>query len=83
LEVLTAASMEFIALLNVMFIGFSSLVPTLQCRVQLKRDGTRSRTAGEEKGKLANGVCSQYPLHYLGTWCIQHYYHWCANLGCQ
>ena len=22
-------------------------------------------------------------LHYLGTWCIQHYYHWCAHLGCQ
>ena len=21
--------------------------------------------------------------HYLGTWCIQHYYHWCAHLGCQ
>ena len=26
------------------------------------------------KGKLANGVFSQYPSHYLGTWCIQHYY---------
>jgi len=26
------------------------------------------------KGKLANGVGSQYPSHYLGTWCIQHYY---------
>ena len=35
------------------------------------------------KGKLANGVCSQYPSHYLGTWCIQHYYRWCAHLGCQ
>jgi len=22
-------------------------------------------------------------LHYLGTWCIQHYYRWCAHLGCQ
>ena len=32
---------------------------------------------------LANGVCSQYPSHYLGTWCIQHYYRWCAHLGCQ
>ena len=21
--------------------------------------------------------------HYLGTWCIQHYYRWCAHLGCQ
>jgi len=26
------------------------------------------------KGKLANGVGSQYSSHYLGTWCIQHYY---------
>ena len=32
---------------------------------------------------LANAVGSQYPSHYLGTWCIQHYYHWCAHLGCQ
>jgi len=41
---------------------------------------------GEVKGKLANGVGSQYSSHYLGTWCIQHYYHyycWCAHLGCQ
>jgi hypothetical protein len=29
---------------------------------------------GEEKGKLANGVGRQYPSHYLGTWCMQHYY---------
>jgi len=27
---------------------------------------------GEVKGKLANGVGSQYSTHYLGTWCIQH-----------
>ena len=26
------------------------------------------------KFKLANGVGSQYPSHYLGTRCIQHYY---------
>ena len=52
-------------------------------RVQLKCDGTRWRTGGEVKGKLANGVGSQYSSHYLGTWCIQHYYRWCANLGCQ
>ena len=52
-------------------------------RVQLKRDGTRWRTVGEVKGKLANGVGSQYPSQYLGTWCIQHYYRWCAHLGCQ
>ena len=31
------------------------------CRVQLKCDGTRWRTGGEVKGKLANGVGSQYP----------------------
>jgi hypothetical protein len=43
------------------------------CRVRLKRDGTRRRTGGEVKGKLANGVGSQYPSHYLGTRCIQHY----------
>ena len=34
-------------------------------------------------GELANGVGSQYPSHYLGTWCIQHYYRRCAHLGCQ
>jgi len=32
--------------------------------------------AREGKGKLANGVGSQYPSHYLGTWCIQHYNRW-------
>ena len=51
-------------------------------RAQLKRDGTRWRTGGEVKGKLANGVGSHYPWYYLGTWCIQHYYRWCAHLGC-
>ena len=45
-------------------------------RFQLKCDDTRWRTGGEVKGKLANGVDSQYPSHYLGTWCIQHYYRW-------
>ena len=29
---------------------------------------------GEVKVKLANGVGSHYSSHYLGTWCIQHYY---------
>jgi hypothetical protein len=53
------------------------------CRVQLKCDGTLWRTGGDVKGKLANGVCSQYSAHYLGTWCIQHYYRWCAQLGFQ
>ena len=36
-----------------------------------------------QEGKLVNGVGSQYPSHYLGTWCIQHYYRWHAHLGCQ
>ena len=44
------------------------------CRLQLKCDGTLWRTEWEVKGKLANGVGSHYPSHYLGTWCIQHYY---------
>ena len=35
------------------------------------------------KGKLANGVGRQYSSHYLWTLCIQHYYRWCAHLGCQ
>ena len=52
-------------------------------RLRLKRDGTRWRTRGEVKGKLANGVGSQYPSHYLGTWRIQNYYRWWAHLGCQ
>ena len=51
---------------------------SLCARVQLKRDGTRWRTGGEVKGKLANGVGSQYPSQYLGT-----HYRWCAHLGCQ
>jgi len=52
-------------------------------RVQLKRNGTRWRTGGEVKGKLANGVGGQYPSHYLGAWCIQHYYRWCTHLDCK
>jgi hypothetical protein len=51
--------------------------------VHLKHDGTRWRTEGEVKGKLTNGVGSQHSSHYLGTWTIQHYYRWCAHLGCQ
>jgi len=38
---------------------------------------------GKWRGKLTNAVVSQYSSHYLGTWCIQHYYRWCAHLGCQ
>ena len=52
-------------------------------RVQLKCDGTRWRTGGKVNGKLANGVGSQYSSHFFGTWCIQHYYRWCAHLGYQ
>ena len=52
-------------------------------RVQVKCDGTRWRTGGEVKGKLANRVGRQYSSHHLGTWCFQHYYRWCAHLGCQ
>ena len=52
-------------------------------RVHLKCDGTRWRTEGEGNGKLANGMGSQYPSHYLGTWCIYHYYRWCAHFLCQ
>jgi len=53
------------------------------CRVHLKYDGTQWRTGEKVKGKLANAVSIQYSSHYLGTWCIQHYYRWCARLGCQ
>ena len=52
-------------------------------RVQLKCDGTRWRTRGEVKEKLENGVGIQHSSHYLGTWCIQHYYRWCAQFSCQ
>ena len=50
-------------------------------RVQLKCDGRRWHTGREVKRKLANGVGSQYSSHYLGTWCIQHYYRWYAHLN--
>jgi hypothetical protein len=36
------------------------------CRVRLKPDGTRWRSGGEVKRKLANGMGSQYTSHYLG-----------------
>jgi hypothetical protein len=38
---------------------------------------------GGWRGKLVNGVGSQYSSNYLGTRCIQQYYSWCAHLGCQ
>ena len=56
-----------------------SVTLQLCCRLQLKCDGTRWRTGGEMKGKLADGLGSQYPSHYLGTRCIQHYYRWCRT----
>jgi hypothetical protein len=51
-------------------------------RLQLKCDGTWWST-GEVKGKMANGVGSQYSSYYLGTWCIQHCCRRCSHLGCQ
>jgi len=51
----------------------TSMIHVHFSRLQLKCDGTRRDTRGEVKGKLANAVGSQYPSHYLGTWCIQHY----------
>ena len=48
-------------------------------RVHLKCDGTRWRTGVKWRGKLANAVGNQYPSHYLGTRCIQHYYRWCPH----
>jgi len=61
----------------------TSTLAVAEGRLRLKCDGTRWCTGGEVKGKLANAVRSQYSSHYLGTWCIQHYYRWCAQLGCQ
>ena len=52
-------------------------------RLQFKCDGTRWRTGREVKGKMWNALGSQYHSHYLGIWCIQHYYRWCAQLDCQ
>jgi len=40
-------------------------------RVQLNCDGTWWCMGGEVKGKLANGMGSQYPSHYLRVWHIQ------------
>ena len=37
---------------------------------------------GKWRGKLENTVGRQYSSHYLVTWCIRHYYRWCAHLGC-
>ena len=49
----------------------SQVLTAVQCVWNLV--GTRPRTGGEVKGKLANGVGIQVLWHYLGTWCNQHY----------
>jgi hypothetical protein len=74
-----------VRLMKTLKVGYKpeTLLLTAVGRVQLKCDGTRWQTGGEVKGKLVNGVGSQYSSHYLETWCIQHYYRWCAHLGCQ
>jgi hypothetical protein len=79
----TIATHEGVVKLSALSTGRLYRPGNIAGRVQLKCDGTRWRTGGEVKGKLANGVGSQYSSHYLGTWCIQHYYRWCAHLGCQ
>ena len=65
------------------FCGFICRCCFNTVRLQLKCDVTRWGTREEVKGKLANGVGSQYSSHYLVTWCIQHYYRRCAHLSCQ
>ena len=63
------------------FLIFRGASAMFLIRLQLKCVATRWRTGGDVKGKLANAVGSQYPSHYLGTWCIQHYYRWCPHLA--
>ena len=63
--------------------GFPVKPLVKQGKIQLKCDGTWWRRGREVKGKLANGVGSQYSSHYLGTRCIQHYYRWYAQIGYQ
>ena len=39
---------------------------------------------GMPLGRHGHGIlCVNRTLHYLGTWCIQHYYRWCAHLDYQ
>jgi hypothetical protein len=45
------------------------------CTLQLKCDGTRWSTGGEVKGKLVNGVGSQYPHTTSGHGNIRSYLH--------
>ena len=41
-------------------ISFTDLVKNWRSRARAEPDGTRWRTGGKVKGKLAKGVCSQY-----------------------
>ena len=77
---LCTSSDRLILLDSVMFMRFRLVTDVT---VRLKPDGTRWRTGGEVKGKLAKGVGSQYSSHHLGNWCTQHHYRWYAHHGCQ
>ena len=62
----------------------SFLLYCLACRyspVEMWWHTVTHRRGSEEKTGEWNG--SQYSSHYQGTWCIRHYYRWCAHLGCQ
>ena len=50
--------------------GILQVESSLRGTAQLKCDSTLWHTGGEVKGKLANGVGSKYPSHFLRTWCI-------------
>ena len=56
------------------------LASSTSSKLQLKCDCTRWRTGREAKEKMANGVGSQYPSHYLGTWCIPRRFKWTRPL---
>jgi len=44
----------------------------------------RGNGMGRPWGRHGYGILRvNRPLHYLGTWCIQHYYRWCTHLGYQ
>jgi hypothetical protein len=52
-------------------------------RFAKRRNLFSARVPSYFKRSLLNLTSSQYSSNYLGTWCIQHYYRWCAHLGCQ
>jgi hypothetical protein len=57
--------------------------PPRSSNVSSASSGADVRTESFTWTKLQSswiGVGSQYPSHHLGTWCIQHYYRWCARL---